>query len=76
MIEHEQVDLIFPPPISNQFTIDCLIEASLGPDYYVVLPMNNNQANAEILDAILRKYSREYNKLVKKKQKELRRNGK
>lgn len=73
LVEHEKKEPfpLYPPPINAQFALDCLTEALLGPDYYVALPMCNNQANTEILDAILRTYSRDYRKLVKKKQKEL-----
>lgn len=65
-------DPLFPSPIEAQFAIGCLTEALLGQDYYIVLPCSNEQGNTEILDAILRNYSKDYRKLIKKKQKELR----
>lgn len=74
--ERENPSELFPPPISAQFAFDCLVEALLGPDYYIVLPCNNEQGNTELLDAILKTYSRDYRRLVKKKQKELKQNDK
>lgn len=65
-----------PPCVDAQFTVDCLCEALLGPDYYFALPCCTTQGNAIILDEILRTYSKEYRKLIKKKQKELRKVGK
>ncbi len=63
------------PSITGQFAFDCLIEAFLGPDYYITWPISTGQCNAVILDKILRTHSQDYRKLIKKKQKELRHHG-
>ncbi len=60
------------PSIEGQFALDCLSQALLGPDYYIAWPISVGQCNVVILDTILKKYSRDYRRLVKKKQKELR----
>lgn len=78
LVNHEKENTynLFPPCVEAQFTVDCLCEALLGPDYYFVLPCCVTQGNTIILDEILRTYSKEYRKLIKKKQKELRKVGK
>lgn len=77
LVEHERNTPrnIFPPAIDGQFAFDCVIEALLGPDYYFVLPCGRAQGNTIELYDILRKYSKEYRKLVKNKQKEIRKHG-
>ena len=74
LVQYEREDPfpIFAPSIDAQFAINCLTEGLLGPDYYISVPVCNGQANAIILDEILRTYSKDYRRLVKKKQKELR----
>lgn len=59
------------PPITGQFAFDCLVEALLASDYYVTFPASTEQCNTVLLDKILRIYSKDYRKLIKKKQKEL-----
>lgn len=78
LVEHERKNPqeLYPPAINGQFAFDCLAEAFLGPDYSIVLPCCNDQGNTIELDEILRKYSRAYRKLIKNKQKELRKHGK
>lgn len=74
LVQHEKDNPkeLYPPAITPQFALDCLTEALLGTDYYIVLPCGNTQGNTIILDDILRTYSPAYRKLIKKTQKELR----
>lgn len=73
LVEHEKENpfCLFPAPIQTEFMIDCLTEALLGPNYYIELPCSSPQSNTVILDEILRKYSRDYRKLIRKRKKEL-----
>ncbi len=57
------------PSITGQFAFDCLVEALLAPDYYVTFPASTEQCNTVLLDKILRIYSKDYLKLIKKETK-------
>lgn len=46
---------LFPPPMKAQDGLDILGEEILGPDWRVVNPMNREQANTEMVAAILQK---------------------
>ena len=58
----EDKDNMFPVPLNAQKALDFLMTYLLGPDYYVVDPICNEQSNVIIVDEILTKYSKEYRK--------------
>lgn len=64
---------ILPPPLPAQTALTFLEKYLLGEDWYIVMPLTNDQANVEVVDAILRKYSKTYRKECKKRLKEHRR---
>jgi hypothetical protein len=43
---------IFPPPLNAQVALNELCRYILGEDFYIVNPLNNEQANIEIVIAI------------------------
>lgn len=51
--------------IEAQEAIHILCEYLLGEDYYIVDPVGPKQANAIIIDDILRKYSKRFKKELK-----------
>jgi hypothetical protein len=59
-------DNVFPPGIDAQVAINFLANYLLGNDFYTICP-SNEQANTEIVDKILSKYSNEYRKEKRKK---------
>lgn len=63
---------IFAPPLKAQFAVEFLRYYLLGEDWYSVNPVNEEQLNAEIVDAILLKYSKRYRKDLKEMRKEAR----
>lgn len=60
---------ICPPAVESQLVINCLCDLFLGEDWYVCLPLGQNQVNTCILDEILYKYCRDYRKLIKRRRK-------
>lgn len=58
----ENKDNICPPPLNAQLAVDFLKDYLLGEDWYVVMPISTEQANTEIVHAILKKYSKKYRK--------------
>lgn len=69
-------DNIFAPPLNAQFAINFLKYYLLGEDWYSINPVSQEQINAEIVDAILLKYSRQYRKDIKDLRKKVKKNGK
>lgn len=47
---------ICPPPLPSREAINILCEHFLGKDWCIVLPLSGDQANTEIVHAILSKY--------------------
>ena len=65
---HEQnPDEICPPPTTAQEVVNCLCDLFLGENWYVTLPLGNDQINTVILDNILFKHCPEYRKKGNKK---------
>lgn len=54
--------VMFIPSVPAQEAIHILTNYLLGEDYYIINPLCNEQANAEIVADILYKYSRKYRK--------------
>lgn len=73
--EQQQPNELGPMSTDAQFVVECLKEEFLGPDWYTVWPGGNGQVNTIILDEILKKHSKVFKKLVKKKRKEIRSKG-
>ena len=59
-----------PAPMSSDVTLQILVDYLLGENFYIVMPLSQEQANTEIVAAILDKYSKEYKKDRKKFMKE------
>lgn len=57
-----QKDNMLPPPMDAQQAVNFLEQYLLGEDWYIVNPLTNAQANVEIIDAILSRYSKKYRK--------------
>lgn len=57
---------IFPAGISDAEFRTFIIDYLLGRDWYVVAPLSQDQVNELALNDILKKYSKEYRKEVKK----------
>lgn len=55
-------DNMFPPCLDPQTAVNFLCEYLMGEDYYIVNPLCTAQANCEIVDDILFKYSKKYRK--------------
>lgn len=53
---------ICPAPMSAEVALQILTDYLLGEDFYISMPLSPRQANTEIVAAILKKYSKEYNK--------------
>ena len=51
-----------PAPMSADLALQILTEYLLGEDFYIVMPVPQEQANTIIVETILRKYSKEYRK--------------
>ena len=67
----ENDDELCDPPIGAQFALDLifktLIDDKENYPYLTTIPESVEQTNSIMLDLILRKYSREYRKYLKKK---------
>ena len=59
---------IFPAPTSAELALEVICDYLLGEDWYVNMAISQEQVNTCIVDNILRKYSREYKKDLKKAQ--------
>lgn len=61
------------PPINAQFALDLifktLVDDKENYPYLTTMPESTEQTNSIMLDLILRKYSREYRKFLKKNKK-------
>lgn len=57
---------IYPAPTDAQLAVGVLCDYLLGEDWYTANPIDVKQANTEIVDEILRTYSRQYRKDLKK----------
>ena len=57
---------ILPPCLDAQLAVDFLREYLLGEDWYIESPVCTEQANTEIVFAILEKYSRRFRKELRK----------
>lgn len=53
-------------PTDPQLAVEVLCDYLLGEDWYVNMPMSQDQINTCIVDSILNKYSRQYRKDHKK----------
>lgn len=53
---------VCPAPMSADVALQILTVYLLGENFYVVMPVSQEQANTEIVAAILEKYSKEYRK--------------
>lgn len=62
------------PPIDAQFALDLLFKTLVDDKenypYLTTMPESTEQTNSIMLDLILRKYSKEYRRYLKKKEKE------
>lgn len=58
----EDKDNMFPVPLNAQEALNFLMTYLLGPDFYIVDPISNEQSNVIIVDKILSEYSKEYRK--------------
>lgn len=67
--EKNHPDELCPPETEPQLIVNCLCDVFLGADWYTVMPLNTKQVNTIILNEILRKHSKEFNKLVAEKRK-------
>lgn len=68
--EHWDKNNIFPPSLDAQTAINFLTDYLLGEDYYIVNPLSTSQANCEIVNDILYKYSKKYRKEIRKLKKQ------
>lgn len=57
---------ICPAPMSAAVALQILTDYLLGEDFYISMPLSQEQANTEIVERILKKYSRDYIKDCKK----------
>lgn len=73
--EHEGECGILAPPMDAQTAVNFLSDYLLGEDSYVSYPCNAQQANTEVVFAILYKYSKRYRKEIRAARKARRRNG-
>lgn len=55
-----------PAPLSANDAIQILTDYLLGEDFYISMPLSQEQANTEIVERILKKYSKDYIKDCKK----------
>lgn len=51
-----------PAPMSSYIALQILIDYLLGEDFYIAMPLSQEQANTEIVATILEKYSKDYRK--------------
>lgn len=59
---------ICPAPTDEKLALQVLVDYLLGEDWYIAIPISQDQANTCIVDEILRKYSKQYRKDIKKLQ--------
>jgi hypothetical protein len=57
---------LMQPPLNAQKALDILKDYLLGEDWYVVNPVNTEQCNTQIVYEILKRYSSEFNKEIKR----------
>ena len=57
---------IISAPISGDAALLILADYLLGEDWYIAAPVSVQQGNTYIVDAILKKYSRQYRKDLRK----------
>ena len=57
---------LMPAPISDKEALYVLVDYLLGEDWYITASVSPRQANTCIVDAILKKYSKQYRKDLKK----------
>lgn len=53
---------ICPAPMTAELALQILTDYLLGEDFYITMPLSQEQANTEIVATILQRYSREYRK--------------
>lgn len=57
MLEKSKKDYgLCPPPLNSQEALNILIDHFLGDDWYVVMPLNQQQVNTEAVYEILKKF--------------------
>lgn len=57
MLENSEKDYgLCAPPLDSQKALNILIEHFLGDDWYVVMPISQQQVNTEAVYEILRKF--------------------
>jgi hypothetical protein len=61
---------MMPAPMEAQTAVDILCDYLLGDDWYIATAMNQKQANACIVEQILDKYSKQWQKDRKNYEKE------
>lgn len=61
---------ICPAPTTSDDAIQILTDYLLGEDFYIGMPMSQEQANTEIVTLILKKYSKEFRKDIVRANKE------
>ena len=65
-LQHEAKDCgLMQPPLDAQTGLDFLQYYLLGEDWYIVNPVNNEQANSQVVHEILMKYSNQYRREYK-----------
>ena len=55
-------------PTDEKLALQVLVDYLLGEDWYIATSISQGQANTCIVDEILRKYSKQYRKDIKKLQ--------
>lgn len=63
--EHYNKDNMCPPVLDPQEALDILQKYLLGEDWYIVDPITTGQANVNVVEEILYKYSKQYRKEIK-----------
>ena len=53
---------LMQPPCKDDLALQFIRDYLLGPDWYVVNPVNHEQCNTQMVHEILYKYSRQYRK--------------
>ena len=56
-----------PPPLNAQLAVYFLLDYLVDVDWYTTMPMSTEQVNTEIVDLILRNYSKKYQKELKER---------
>lgn len=66
-LEYEAEDCgLCAPPLESQKALHFLKDYLLGENWYVVMPVNDEQVNSVLVHEILLKYSRKYRKEYKR----------